>query len=236
MQAVILAGGEGTRLRPLTLSFPKPLLPVGSHPILEIIIRQLARAGFTDIVISTGYLAELIENYFQSGAKWGVRIRYVREQFALNTAGSLRILGDLEPAFLVMNGDVLTSLDYGSLFHGHMDSGCGATITTIEHESKVDFGVIESTQSGLLQGIREKPVFRFSVSMGVYVLNRTAIQLIKPDEAIGMPDLLLRVKDTGVPVRCHPFDGYWLDIGRMSDYERAQSEFLTHKHFFLPED
>lgn len=235
MQAVILAGGKGTRLRPLTLSFPKPLLPVGTHPILEIIIRQLARAEFTDIVISTGYLAELIENYFQDGAKWGVRIRYVREQSALNTAGSLRLLEGLEPAFLVMNGDVLTSLDYGSLYRSHMNSGCGATITTIEHESKVDFGVVESTPSGLLQGIREKPVFKYAVSMGVYVLNKSVIQLIDPNEAIGMPDLLLRLKDNGEQVRCHPFDGHWLDIGRLSDYERAQSKFLTYEHFFLPQ-
>lgn len=236
MQAVILAGGEGTRLRPLTLSFPKPLLPVGERPILEIIVRQLARAGFKEIIISTGYLAELIETFFQDGARWGVRIRYVREQSALNTAGSLKILSDLEPVFLVMNGDVLTDLDYGSLVSSHVSAGCAATIATTEHESKVDFGVIESTPSGLLQEIREKPVFRCSVSMGVYVLNRSVIEQIKSNEAIGMPDLLLRIKGSGGQVRCHPFKGYWLDIGRLDDYERVQSEFSAKKNILLPEE
>jgi len=236
MQAVILAGGQGTRLRPLTLSFPKPLLPIGDQPILEIIVRQLARTGFKEIIISTGYLAELIETYFSDGARWGIRIRYVHEQSALNTAGSLKIIGDLDPVFLVMNGDVLTDLNYGSFISGHTEAGCAATIATIEHENKVDFGVIESTPSGLLQGISEKPIFRYSVSMGVYVLNRSVIEQIGSNEVIGMPDFLLRIKDSGEKIRCHPFKGYWLDIGRLDDYERAHSEFSSKKSIFLPEE
>lgn len=236
MQAVILAGGEGTRLRPLTINFPKPLLPVGDQPILEVIIRQLAHAGFEEIIISTGYLAELIETYFGDGARWGVSIRYVHEKSALNTAGSLKIIDDLAPCFLVMNGDVLTDLDYGSLLKEHESRTCEATIATIEHENKIDFGVIESTPSGVLEGIREKPVYSYSVSMGVYVLNRSAIEQIANDEAIGMPDFLLRVKESGGQVHCHPFNGHWLDIGRLDDYERANLEFLSKKDIFLPEE
>ncbi len=235
MQAVILAGGKGTRLRPLTLSFPKPLLPVGDQPILEIIVRQLARVGFKEIIISTGYLAELIKTYFQDGARWGVAIRYVREQSPLNTAGSLKIVDDLDPEFLVMNGDVLTDLDYGSLIRAHKAAGCAASITTTEHENKVDFGVVESTPSGFLKEIREKPVFRLSVSIGVYVLNRSVIELIKPNEPIGMPDLLARIKESGEKVRCHSFNGYWFDIGKLDDYESAQAEFASKKSLFLPD-
>ncbi len=233
MQAIILAGGKGTRLKPYTISFPKPLVPIGDYPILEIIIRQLASFGFDRVTISTGHLAELIEAYFGDGSRWGVRIEYVREYTPLNTAGALKLVEGCEDNFLVMNGDVLTTLDYGSLLGLHAKKGVKATIAAKTRESKIDFGVLKLDGEDFLSEYIEKPVYTFSVSMGVYVLSKEVRDLIKDGESIGMPDLLLRLKDSGEKVYCHRSDCYWLDIGRIDDYEKAQEEFEAKKHIFL---
>lgn len=233
MQAIILAGGKGTRLKPFTTVFPKPLVPIGDLPILEVIIRQLARAGFRRITLSTGHLAELIEAFFGDGSRWGVDIRYVREDIPLNTAGALKLLGDCDEDFLVMNGDLLTTLDYAHLYSGHVASSSIATVATKMRENRVDFGVLEFDQQGTLTNYIEKPVYKFSVSMGVYVLSRKCLDFIEPNEALGMPDLLLRIKDAGHRVSCVDSDCYWLDIGRADDYELAQREFHANRERFL---
>lgn len=233
MQAIILAGGKGTRLKPYTISFPKPLVPIGDYPILEIIIRQLASFGFDRVTISTGHLAELIEAYFGDGSRWGVKIEYVREYTPLNTAGALRLVQGCEDNFLVMNGDVLTTLDYGKLLGLHTEKGVKATIAAKTRESKIDFGVLKLDGEDFLSEYIEKPVYTFSVSMGVYVLSKEVRDLIRDGESIGMPDLLLRLKDSGEKVYCHRSDCYWLDIGRIDDYEKAQEEFEAKKHIFL---
>ncbi len=233
MQAIILAGGKGTRLKPYTISFPKPLVPIGDYPILEIIIRQLVSFGFDRVTISTGHLAELIEAYFGDGSRWGVKIEYVREYTPLNTAGALKLVDGCEDNFLVMNGDVLTTLDYGSLLALHAKKGVKATIAAKTRESKIDFGVLKLDGEDFLSEYIEKPVYTFSVSMGVYVLSKEIRNLIKDGESIGMPDLLLRLKDSGEKVYCHRSDCYWLDIGRIDDYEKAQEEFEAKKHIFL---
>lgn len=233
MQAVILAGGKGTRLKPYTLSFPKPLVPIGNYPILEIIIRQLAKSGFKELVISTGYLAQLIEAYCGDGSKWGVKIRYVHEEKPLNTAGALQLIGGLEDNFLVINGDVLTTVDYGALYREHLAKKATATVTATMRETKVDSGVLEVDSSGVMQSYTEKPTYKHLVSMGIYILSREATKLIKKGEAIGMPDLLLRIKADGGKVYCHKTDSYWLDIGRIDDYARAQEEFPEKENLFL---
>lgn len=233
MQAVILAGGKGTRLKPYTISFPKPLVPIGDYPILEIIVRQLARMGFDRITISTGHLAELIEAYFGNGSRWGVNIEYVREYTPLNTAGALKLVENCEENFLVMNGDILSTIDYGRLFAQHVEKGCLATVASKVRESKIDFGVMKFGDDGYLSEYIEKPVYTFSVSMGVYVLSNRCCDLIAPGESLGMPDLLLRIKDNGGKVFCHNSECYWLDIGRVDDYEKAQDEFAEHKMEFL---
>ena len=221
----MLAGGKGTRLRPYTTIFPKPLVPVGEYPILEIIVRQLARQGFARITLSTGHLAELIEAYFKNGARWGIAIDYYREARPLSTAGALRMIDRPREDFLVMNGDVLATLDYGALLRAQTASAASATVAVTERESQVDFGVAEIGVDGDLVGWVEKPIYRFAVSMGVYALSPAVIDLIEPDEALGMPDLLLRVRAHGGRVRCERSDCYWLDIGRVDDYERAQDDF-----------
>ncbi len=236
MRAFILAGGKGTRLRPLTLNFPKPLVPVGDMPILEVVVRQLAAAGFTRITISTGYLAELIEAYFSDGAKWGVSIDYVREVTPLSTAGPLRLVDDLPQHMLVMNGDVLTDVDYAALVHEHIESGASATVATKTRDAKIDFGVVEANDDGWLERWVEKPTYSFEVSMGVYVVSREAVALIDDNEALGMPDLLVRIVDGGGRVLCRRCDCYWLDIGRVDDYETAQADFAANRDRLVPHD
>ncbi len=227
MQAVILAGGKGTRLKPYTISFPKPLVPVGDYPVMEIVVRQLAKYGFKEIIVSTGHLAELIEAYFQDGQRWGVKIRYVREDKPLNTAGALKLIEGLAPQFLVMNGDILSNMDYGALLKEHQGSGAMATIAVTNLQHTVDFGVLEVSSEGDLMGYKEKPRYDFTVSTGVYAFRKEAIDRIQPGEALPMPDLYLRLMAEKQRVRCHRFTGYWLDIGRAEDYARAQEEYKT---------
>lgn len=233
MQAIILAGGKGTRLKPYTISFPKPLVPIGDFPILEIIIRQLATYGFRRITISTGHLSELIEAYFNNGARWGVKINYVREETPLNTAGALKLLSDNDDHLLVMNGDVLTSLNYIEFIEAHIKKQAKASIAVTRRQSMIDFGVLHFDEQGYLNEYIEKPVYDFFVSMGVYVISKDCIKLINDGECISMPDFFSRIIAEGEKVYCHKTDSYWLDIGRMDDYEKAQGEFETNKHLFL---
>jgi NDP-sugar pyrophosphorylase family protein len=234
MQAVILAGGRGTRLRPYTMSFPKPLVPIGEYPILEVVVRQLRGYGFDKVTMLTGHLAELIQAYFGHGERWGIEIEYVREQQPLNTAGALKLVTDPAEHVLVMNGDILTTMNYRALYERHLEKGAQATVATIRREHKVDFGVIEYDADGFLSGYREKPVLDYTVSMGVYVLSRECQALIGDGESLGMPDLLLRVLDRGGRVYCAQEPCYWLDIGRVDDYEEAQREFERDPQRFLP--
>jgi len=233
MQAVILAGGKGTRLRPYTTSLPKPLVPVGDYPVLEIILRQLKRSGFRDITILTGHLAELIEAYFKDGKRWGVRISYAREETSLGTAGGLALIDDLQENFLVINGDTLTTLDYNALFNFHLRKKGIATIALHKQKVNIDYGVIKMTKEFQLDGYIEKPTYPLFVSMGINVLNVRCRSYIKEGESIGMPDLMLRMKKEGEKIFCYPSDCYWLDIGRVEDYQIAQDEFKRHQKRFL---
>lgn len=236
MRAVLLAGGRGTRLRPYTTVFPKPLVPVGDYPVLEIVVRQLARQGFDRVTVSTGHLAQLIEAYFGNGSKWGVAIDYVREERPLSTAGCLGLIEPPDEPFLVMNGDVLATLDYAAFLRGHAADVAEATVAVTERESQIDFGVAEIGPDGCLAGWTEKPCYTFAVSMGIYALSPAVLKLIGTDEELGMPDLLLRVRDGGGRVRCHRSDAYWMDIGRVDDYARAQDEFEHMRPALLGED
>jgi len=224
MQAIILAGGKGMRLRPYTATFPKPLVPIGEKPILEIVIRQLKKAGFKDIIISTGHLADLIQAYFGDGSKYGVKIRYVREDRPLNTAGALRLIDGLEDEFLVMNGDILTTMDYNKMLEFHSKKKACATIGVHERNEKIDYGVITSDGDSSMEDYVEKPTIPFLVSMGINILNKKCISYIKDDEAIGMPELMLRLKSNAEKVFCYKEKCEWLDIGRPRDYELAQKE------------
>ena len=234
--AVILAGGMGSRLRPLTVTVPKPLLPLGEVSILEVVLRQICRAGVSRVVIALGHMAHLVEACIGTGARWGLRVEYRREEEPLGTAGALRLLHDPEEDFLVMNGDLLTTLDYAAFFRLHQERGAWATIAVSRREVKIDYGVIESDPDGGLRHYIEKPVIPHDVSMGINVLSRRALSFIPPVGKFDMPDLMQALVAAGKPVLCHPTDCYWQDIGRLEDYERASADFVADPSRFLPSE
>lgn len=233
IQAIILAGGQGSRLRPYTTVLPKPLLPVGEFPIAEIIIRQLKNFGIKNIAISTGHLAELIEAYFGKGKKWGVSIRYVRENEPLGTAGAIRLVRDMQDNCIVINGDILTDINFDGLIRYHRRKRGIATIAVKERIVKTDFGVIKLHSSGKLYDYIEKPEYKSFVSMGLYVINRKCKEYLLPGRFMGMPDLMLTMKGRGEAVYCFKNQGTWLDLGRFDDFELAQEVFLKNKRHFL---
>ena len=233
MQAVILAGGKGTRLKPYTTVLPKPLAPVGEYPILEIIIRQLKNSGIEDIIISIGHLPQLIESYFGDGKRFGVTIRYVQEKKPLGTAGAVGIIKGLEENFLVMNGDILTTLDYKKLFNYHLAKKGAGTISIIKRSIKDDYGVVIANEELELSDFIEKPTHFYHVSMGINVLNVKCVDYIKKDEHLGMPELFLRMKKNEEKVYCYDSKDFWLDIGRKEDFQKAQDEFEKDSSRFI---
>jgi NDP-sugar pyrophosphorylase family protein len=237
-RAVILAGGLGTRLRPYTTVLPKPLMPVGDRPILDIVVRQLARAEFDRITIATGYLAELIEAFFGDGSRYGIPIDYFREDQPLGTVGALSLIDDLDHDFLVMNGDILTDIDYAALLKRHQEGGQSATIAAHQRDVQVSLGVMRFEQDSdpsVVTDYIEKPSYSYVVSMGVYCFAPRVKEHIPPGERLDFPDLVLRLIAAGETVRAWRSEDHWLDIGRHDDYEQAQDEFNQLRHRFLPE-
>lgn len=233
MQAVILAGGRGRRLYPYTTVLPKPLMPIGDYPILEVILRQLQKAGFDDVVISTGYLHGLIHAYLEGTPGLQIPIRYSHETDPLGTIAPLRLIDDLAETFLVMNGDILTDIDYRALLEYHREKGALATIATYQRDSKIDFGVLEHDDENRIRSFKEKPVYHFDVSMGIYVFQREIFECIPEEGPFGFDDLMYALTARDADVFSYPFDGYWLDIGRPDDYELSIREFEKHKDRFL---
>jgi NDP-sugar pyrophosphorylase family protein len=237
-RAVILAGGEGTRLRPYTTVLPKPLMPIGDRPVLDIVVRQLKHHGFERITIATGYLAELIEAFFRDGESYGIPIDYFREREPLGTVGALALIDGLAgDDVLVMNGDVLTDIDYGALLERHRASDAAATIATKQREIQVSLGVLRFANTEdptRLTGYDEKPTIDYIASMGVYCFSPRAIARIEPGERLDFPDLVLRLIAAGEVVRSWESEDYWLDIGRHDDYEQAQEEFESVRERLLP--
>ena len=232
MRAIILAGGMGTRLRPYTVVLPKPLMPVGEYPILEVVIRQLVHHGFSHITMAVNHQAELIRAFFGDGSKWGVRIDYSLEEVALGTMGPLRLVPDLPEHFLVMNGDVLTDLDFGAFHDAHVRNDRLFTISSREREEKVDYGVLVSGVERTLQQFQEKPVFTYEVSMGVYMVSRDILGYIPAGRPFGFDALMLDLLKAGKSVHVERFAGYWLDIGRPDDYMQAIEDFPAMKERF----
>jgi NDP-sugar pyrophosphorylase family protein len=232
-QAVILAGGKGRRLLPYTTVLPKPLMPVGEYPILEVILRQLERDGFSDVVICTGHLHELIRAYLAQSHHPGLSIRCTHEEEPLGTIGPLRLIDDLADTFLVMNGDILTDLDYRKLLEVHRKKRAMATIATYHREVNVDFGVLEPDSEGRIRGFREKPTYPFEVSMGIYAFQKEILRFVPDGRAFGFDELMLAMIAGNAPVYAYPHHGYWLDIGRPDDYERSIIEFERYRDLFL---
>ncbi|MFC1628604.1 sugar phosphate nucleotidyltransferase [Gemmatimonadota bacterium] len=233
MRVAILAGGKGTRLKPYTTIFPKPLIPVDDLPILEIVIRQLKHAGFTEITLAVGHLAGLLEAYFGDGSKWGVQIEYSFEDKPLGTAGPLASIRDLDDTFLVMNGDVLTTIDFAEMVACHRKENPIATVAMYDKEVDITLGVLKTNDQNEVCDYIEKPTLKYQVSMGIYIFEPAVLNYIPANEYFDLPHLiqtLIKEKET---VKGYPFDGYWRDIGRREDYEAAVEEFSEYKPLLL---
>lgn len=233
-RTIILAGGRGTRLAPYTVVFPKPLMPLGGMPILEIVLRQLHAAGVQHATLAVGHLAELIQTFFGDGHRLGLRIDYTRELKPLGTAGPIGLAGPtLDDTFIVMNGDVLTTIDFRRFVEHHRTQGNIATVAVFRRKVKVDLGVLELDDSGNITNYVEKPELEYAVSTGMYVFEPAVLKYI-PDGYFDLPDLILKMVAAGERVGSFRFDGEWLDIGRTDDYAEASSRFESRRDEFLP--
>jgi len=227
MQAVILAGGKGTRLLPFTKVFPKPLVPLGDKPILDTILKQLKHCGFTRITLAVGHMADMIQTYVNNGERYGIDIDYVQETEPLGTVGPLAQMRDFNQSFLVMNGDVITNLDYKALMAFHQQHGAIATIGTYQKTYRIDLGIIQHGASHTIIDYIEKPVYTFQVSMGIYAFKADVLRYMEPHKYLDFPDLVKQLIGAGESVVSYFFDGYWLDIGNHSDYEKALQEYAA---------
>jgi len=235
LHAVILAGGKGTRLRPYTTVLPKPLVPIGDDcAALEIVLRQLAHQGFGSVTLTIGHLAPLIQAYVGDGSQWGIEVTYAVESQPLGTIGPvISTLDSLPDHFLVLNGDVLTDLNFAALLRGHVARGHGLTVATYERETVIDFGVVE-VENGQITRFTEKPTLSWVVSMGVYGLSRTVLADIPSGIPFGFDELMHRLLAAGQPPFSHLHQGYWLDIGRPEDYDQANRDFESLRPVLLP--
>jgi NDP-sugar pyrophosphorylase family protein len=234
MKAVVLAGGKGARLAPYTTILPKPLMPIGDMPILEVMLLQMREAGVDHVVLTVGHLSELLHAFFKDGSQFGIDISYSYEQCPLGTAGPIALVDGLADTFLVSNGDVLTTLNLRELIQFHRQQKAIATIATHHRQSKIDLGVIKKDGDYRITGYIEKPVYDFMVSMGIYVFEPAVMPYIKRNEYLDFPDLIKILIAAGEKVVAYEFDGYWEDLGRPDDYARASKDFENMRAQFLP--
>ena len=226
MRAIILAGGKGTRLKPYTVSLPKPLVPIGDElPIIEVLIKQLARTGFTHITIAVNHLANLIMAFCADGSRWGVKINYSIESKNLSTIAPLALIPDLPENFLVLNGDLFCNLDFAVFYQYHLDRGNDVTVATRRRSVQIDFGTLQYDDGNRIVQFSEKPIHEFDVSMGVYCLNRRVVSHLDPEIPYGFDNLMIDGIRSARKIEAYPFNGYWLDIGRPDDYEQANLDY-----------
>jgi NDP-sugar pyrophosphorylase family protein len=236
MKAVVLAGGKGTRLAPYTKILPKPLMPIGDTPILEVILRQMKIAGVDDVVLTVGHLSSLLRTFFQDGRQWGINIEYSYEEHPLGTAGPISLIDGLNDTFLVTNGDVLTTLRFADLIRFHHEHGATATIAVHQRKVKIDLGVIQWNGKPEINGYIEKPTYDYCVSMGVYVFEPRVLNYIPKGQYLDFPDLVKKLIAVGEKVVGYEFSDYWQDLGRPDDYEQAAQDFEQMRDQFLPEE
>lgn len=222
---IILAGGLGTRLRPYTVVLPKPLMPIGETPILEIIFKQLVKHGFKHCILAVNHQANLLQTYFGDGGRLGINITYSLEKKRLGTMGPVRMINNLPNNFLIMNGDILCDLNYSKLLKSHTENNSKFTISASEREHKIDYGVLNINEDSFLTGFEEKPTSKYLVSMGVYCMNRSLLELIPEDQYFGFDNLMLELIKRQIKVDVKKHKGYWLDIGRPDDYYKALEEW-----------
>lgn len=237
MKAVILAGGKGTRLAPYTTVFPKPLMPVDGMPILEVIVRQLAHFRIKEMIFTVSQQSEpLLSAYFGNGSRYGVNIHYSKEEKPLGTAGPLSLLSDLPETFLVMNGDILTTLNYQKLVQYHRRQKGMVTIAMNQKKVQLELGVMEFDRAHRLTRYIEKPTLPYSVSMGIYVFDKKVLEWIPSKKHLDFPELIQKLVNQKKKVVCYPSNDFWLDIGRHEDYEEAQKQFQKMRKKLLYEE
>jgi len=234
MRAVILAGGKGTRLAPHTTVLPKPLIPIGDMPILEIVLRQLRGYGFTEVVLCIGYLGDLLEAYFGDGSKYGLTISYSREAEPLGTAGPLGIAPGLDQTFFAMNGDLLTTVNFADMLKFHRSHGGPATVGLADKTVNIDLGVIKSNADHVLTEYIEKPTYNYKVSMGIYVFEPSVLPLIRAAGRLDLPDLIRQLISGGQKPMTFDSQCRWLDMGRIEDYRQAVETFESDRDIYLP--
>lgn len=232
-RAVILAGGKGTRLRPYTVVLPKPLMPIGEYPILEVVIRQLIQSEFHHITLAVNHQADIIKSFFGDGKKWNIQIDYSVETIPLSTMGPLKLIQDLPEDFLVMNGDILTDLNYSDFLENHRTSKNIFTISSYQRDQVSDYGVLELDEFNILQGFKEKPKVSHDVSMGIYAVSKKVLDIIPINKPFGFDHLMLALLERKEKVVVKKHEGYWLDIGRPDDYDKAIEQFDKQKSIFL---
>lgn len=236
MKAIVMAGGKGSRLHPYSATLPKPLMPLGDMPVLELLLRQLRRAGVDEVILAVNHLRHLIEAFFGDGSRFGIPIRYSLEDTPLGTAGPIgSVLDQLGEHFLLLNGDLLTSFDFQEMTRAHLAANSDVMIGVFERELTVEFGLIEVDAQMRMVDYREKPSSKQLISMGIYAIRAAAVRgFVSPGERLDMPQLVLAMMRAGRDVRCHRQDCVWLDIGRPEDFARAQKMIETGMDVFLP--
>ncbi|UCE24902.1 MAG: NTP transferase domain-containing protein [Candidatus Zixiibacteriota bacterium] len=234
MQAVVLAGGKGARLKPYTTEIPKPLVPLGDKPVIEILLAGLKKHGANDVVICVNHLAHLISSVLEDGERFGLNIRYSLEKEPLSTVAPLKLIENLQDNFLVANGDILTDLDFNKLYQHHLESEAGLTVATHQRRHKVDYGVIGTGDDNRVVAFEEKPTAEFTVSMGIYVFSKRILDLVPDGAPFGFDDLMYLLLEKNEPVGTFPFDGYWMDIGRPDDYEQAKEDIKSNPDLLAP--
>lgn len=233
LTAVILAGGQGTRLRPFTASLPKPLVPLGERSAIEILLTRLRRCGVRDVHIAVNHLAHLIMAVLGDGARFDLNLRYSIEELPLSTVGPLTLIDALPDHFLVCNGDVITDLDFRAIYDQHLASGSLLTVGTVERQDAIDYGVLETDSAGRVMTFQEKPAVSYLVSMGVYVFSRKVLEIVPRGKRFGFDDLMRTMLAQALPINTFPFSGYWLDIGRPADYEQALADLDRIESFLV---
>jgi len=224
VQAVILAGGKGSRLMPRTSEIPKPMVKIGNHPIIEILIKRLVNSGVTKATIAVNHMSQQIKNYVGDGSKFGLEINYSSEDKPLSTIGPLKLIGDLPELFLVVNGDILTDMNFADLYNFHKTEKPLLTVATKMRHDRVDYGVIVSNDEGQIVGFVEKPEVNFQVSTGIYLFSREVLEYVPENEPFGFDQLMKLLLEKEKRVMTYPFDGYWLDVGRPDDYQKANED------------
>lgn len=229
LRAVVMAGGHGMRLRPLTDDLPKPMLPIGSRPLLELIVEQLQKAGIRRVNLTTHFKGEVISNHFGNGQAFGVDINYVKEDQPLGTAGALSLIEDSDEPLLVINGDILTRLDFGAMLDFHREQQAELTVAVRQYEIKVPYGVVD-TNGVDVRGISEKPSIRQFINAGIYLLNPSVTRLIPQGQPFDIPELIDRLIADKRTVVCFPIREYWLDIGKADQYDQAKADFASGRY------